>query len=475
MNEDDIRRRLSDVTASVNPRSDLAEVELGAGRVRSRRRMATGVAAAMLIAGAGGAGFGLGRSASSDAPGIAAAAPDVPTAPPVDQSDSDESVPATSSPTVPPEFSQAIPPRPVLSRDSGFAAEDSFLDQAYYPPALELVYERVLVTGERVRLQRGDNWGEGGKFPPGAWQPAPFCRATGELRVTIDGPDLVDVTGAAWYTELFDGLQVTPTEAGWADDRQMRILIVQTEVDATQASVTWVDGVGDQGPVVDGFAVLIVEGTGGYDTGYTIEITSPSGVRTASSEDVNDYYSDPEWRESCEEPPPPLPEPGEQPADAAAARAELSARFDLLVNRNIDMTDKPIDLLDDWTGVEEAVVRLDEGPSFEMAQSVVHSIEDLVFTSPTDAWFRYTIDTDFGFFGDQWGTATLIDGMWQFPRALVCQDLGLAGIGCDPYEEQILPPSWYERFSNFEECFVDEEGTEVCEGIDVRLAAARPG
>ena len=45
------------------PSGDLAEVELGAARVRGRRRWATGVVAAMLVAGAGGAGFGLGRAA----------------------------------------------------------------------------------------------------------------------------------------------------------------------------------------------------------------------------------------------------------------------------------------------------------------------------------------------------------------------------------------------------------------------------
>jgi hypothetical protein len=146
--------------------------------------------------------------------------------------------------------------------------------------------------------------------------------------------------------------------------------------------------------------VMAIEGTRGYDTGYTIEITSPSGVHTSTGPDVNDYYSDPEWRAECNEPPPPLPEPGEQPVDPAAARADLTARFDLLVSQDIEPADKSVDLLSDWTGVADAVVQLDDGPGSEIAGTAVRSIEDLVFTSPTDAWFRYSVDTECGFYGD---------------------------------------------------------------------------
>ena len=66
MNEHELSEQLHAVAGSVHPRPDLAEIELGAGRLRGRRRVATGVVAAMLVAGAGGAGFGIGRSVSSD-------------------------------------------------------------------------------------------------------------------------------------------------------------------------------------------------------------------------------------------------------------------------------------------------------------------------------------------------------------------------------------------------------------------------
>jgi hypothetical protein len=73
--------------------------------------------------------------------------------------------------------------------------------------------------------------------------------------------------------------------------------------------------------------------------------------------------------------------------------------------------------------------------------SAVTTIEELVFTSPEEAWFRYSIDTSNGMFGPRYGTAHLIDGSWRFARAVVCQDLALAGAMCEPPVEPIMPPS----------------------------------
>ena len=68
----------------------------------------------------------------------------------------------------------------------------------------------------------------------------------------------------------------------------------------------------------------------------------------------------------------------------------------------------------------------------DSAESATQTIEELVFTSRTDAWFRYGIDRINGYFSPRYGTATLVDEVWVFPRAVVCQDLGLAGGGCEP-------------------------------------------
>ena len=156
--------------------------------------------------------------------------------------------------------------------------------------------------------------------------------------------------------------------------------------------------------------------------------------------------------------------PGSSPPTAKQLRRRCAERFDILWDRTLAEGEKPDDLLDDRTGVDAAIAQVFDGGFAEAAESSTHTIEELVFTSPVEAWFRYSIDSINGHFGPRWGAANLIDGVWVFPRALVCQDLGLAGGSCDPWAEQIYPPSWYERYgAPYGECYQNEDGTEVCE------------
>lgn len=298
------------------------------------------------------------------------------------------------------------------------------------------------------------------------WRPELFCWPTAESRITIDGADVVDVAGYGWYEELFNGLAVQAIDIGHADDHPMRVLQVQAAPGATEVAVTWPDGASDRTAVVDGVAVLVVDGTNAY-AGYTLEITDAAGTRSVAADDL-DYNINPDYRAGCVEPPPPLPDPGEQPADRAAAEAALLERFAILWDRSLPEADKPQDLIDDRTGVDEAIAQVLEGGLAESAQSAQHTVDEVVFTSPTEAWFMYGIDTINGYFGQRYGTATLTGGVWVFPRALVCQDLGLAGGGCDPWAEQIYPPSWYERYGDpYSSCWIEEDGTEVCETMAI--------
>jgi hypothetical protein len=240
--------------------------------------------------------------------------------------------------------------------------------------------------------------------------------------------------------------------------------MVQARADITEVAVAWPDGATDRASVDDGVAVLVVPGGGAYDSDYTIEVTDAAGVRSLTVDDLQ-HWDDPVWREACQEPPPALPDAGEQPADPVAAEAAIRERFALLWDRGIDRADKPDDLLSDWTGVAEAADAVFAGEYGDSATHAVNTIEELVFVSPTDAWFRYTIDTDVAFFSDLYGTAALVEGVWQFPRALMCQNLGLAGPGCEPYEEQIYPPSWYERYGE-QTCWDEPDGSTICESTE---------
>ncbi|MEO5899117.1 MAG: hypothetical protein ABIR68_03165, partial [Ilumatobacteraceae bacterium] len=69
------------------------------------------------------------------------------------------------------------------------------------------------------------------------------------------------------------------------------------------------------------------------------------------------------------------------------------------------------------------------------------SITELVFVSPTQAWFRYDLISGFSTFIDRYGQARLVDGTWKLTRQTFCQDIALAGIGCSPAVDPLLPPS----------------------------------
>lgn len=451
-----LAQRLNAAAVSVSARPDLAEVEVGAGRIRGRRRLATGVVAAMLIAGAGGIGFGIGRSVSDPVELIASNAASMDARSRgerdelTDASTPPAAVPATTSPvtTAPGSPPPTVSPAPGTAELEASAVDMAVdMDGAWTPVPMELLYERVLGNGIRLRLQVGQTWTD--HWSVAGWTPAGYCTPNREARITFDGAGLVDIAGAALYSDLYKGLQVQPGDVGWADDHPIRYLVVQADPAVTEVAVTWDDGLSDRVAVVDGIAVLVVEPAtsdpyGVWRREFTFEVVDAGGMRLLARDDL-DYSDDPDHRAGCNPPPPELPAPGEQPDDPAEAEQALRERFALLWDLNVERDGKR-SVLDDWSGVEAAVEAVLAGGFAETAAAAEHRIEEVVFTSPTDAWFRYALLTDIASFYERYGTATLIDGDWQFPRAVMCQDLSLGGGTCEPGFEPILPPSWFERF-----------------------------
>ena len=72
-------------------------------------------------------------------------------------------------------------------------------------------------------------------------------------------------------------------------------------------------------------------------------------------------------------------------------------------------------------------------------------VEDLVFTTPTEAWFRYRIETGVTVLDDRYGIAREIDGTWKITRGTLCQDLAIAGGDCGTGWEPVVPPSAKEQ------------------------------
>jgi hypothetical protein len=428
-------------------------------RAAGRRRWVTGVAAAMLVAAAGGAGFGLGRAAGDGGDEVRSAADPaevLDTRAPVTTS-----APVTTQVAVPVDTTVAAEPAVevgAIDVPAGSVTPGGMYGQA----PMTLVYTRELADGLRIRALRGAPWEQ----PPyqSGWQPEPFCMANAELRVTLDSPDVVDVTSLGSYAAT-ETVQVERSVLGAADGRPLRILVVHHSAAGGSVTVEWSDGPSDTTELVDGLAVLVTEGGADpWSPAYDLQLHGDTGMVTIGSAEIENRYSQPEWREACVEPPPALPEPGEQPADPAAERAAIGAAFERLWSRDVPRDDKQA-LLDDWTGVAEAIDAVDAGAYAEAAASAVHTIEELVFTSPTTAWFRYSIESSISDFFDRYGTGEFVDGSWRFPRALICQDLGLAGASCEPPVEPIYPPAWYERYGPVppERCMPDGQGGTMCE------------
>jgi hypothetical protein len=122
-----------------------------------------------------------------------------------------------------------------------------------------------------------------------------------------------------------------------------------------------------------------------------------------------------------------------------AAAAEIRAAMTALYGA-IGSDDTDSDLIDDPTGVADARQQVQDGDFAEDAAGASATIDELVFTAPDEAWFRYSIDTPGADFDNRYGIAVVVDGVWKVTRSTVCQDLSLAGGDCGGDWQQIFPP-----------------------------------
>ena len=138
--------------------------------------------------------------------------------------------------------------------------------------------------------------------------------------------------------------------------------------------------------------------------------------------------------------------------------------FTTLFGSTTPFEDQPAGLLDDDTGVAAAIEVARNGDYADAVATAEYTIEDFVFTSPTEAWFRYAINTGTSYFSQRYGTAHLIDGSWRISRGVICQDLALAGAPCEPDPGPIYPESWYDMYGSprDEACMESEGGETLC-------------
>jgi hypothetical protein len=319
---------------------------------------------------------------------------------------------------------------------------------AYPEEARELTAERITAAGVTMRAhilhydQSYGPFGGGGDADDAGWAPAPWCYPSADLRITIVAPSSANISWAPWYTEPKDGLAVATFSTGYIEDEPMFGIVAQVAADATGVTFTTASGATDTATPMNGLALLIV--AGGIEENFSVEVERAGGSPIAANAgDLTQSWVGNEFRDACEPPPPALPPAGEQPTDPVAAEEAVRDSWTIAHDLANSAPDRRASFVDDATGVVEAWEALHSGTYAEAARTSTTTIRELVFTSPTEAWFRYDIETSITNFFDRYGMARLEDdGIWRITRQTICQDVALApGFGCTPSVAPLHPPS----------------------------------
>ncbi len=332
-----------------------------------------------------------------------------------------------------------------LNGTPGIEGFGLYIDQASQEAALDLLVERTTADGialhvHATSLDAADPSEGAGEAAEG-WQPAPWCFPTSSVRIGASSASATQVAWGPLYTEPRDGLTVTSFAGGYAESTPFFGVFVQTTPGGA-VTLTTTDGRSDSAIAANGATVLAVAGA--IDDNFSVVVDGPDGTTTSRSvEDLTKPGRALEYRQACEPPPAGLPEPGEPPADPEAAEAAVRETWQR--SRDFDGTDQSIriTLVDDPTGVAEAWTALGKSEYANAAGTSTSTITDLVFVSPTEAWFMYDIETTITDFRGRYGIARLgDDGAWRITRSTICQDIALApGFACEPSAEPITPPA----------------------------------
>jgi hypothetical protein len=313
----------------------------------------------------------------------------------------------------------------------------------YLGEPLPEVASRTTADGIVVHVQQMPDWNQANVGASVNWSPAPWCTPQGTLRVTMRLGEAVGVGQGARYLEPYGGVSATTLVAGYAEGTPFTVLVLQVDPAITEVTAQFADGSTDSTQPVDGYAVLAAPSAQAADVAMvggppTVGLSVTRNGETISFDPGNlPHPSEVEYQDACN-PPTTLPAPGEQPADPVAAEQAVRDVFGAAFaddgsagwTSNLDNTD----------GIQDALDQIMSGPYKDAAGSADHTMNDLVFTSPTEAWFTYDLFANNNNFDDRFGVAYLIDGQWKISRNVMCQDLALAGVNCVPEAGQLYPP-----------------------------------
>jgi hypothetical protein len=212
------------------------------------------------------------------------------------------------------------------------------------------------------------------------------------------------------------------------------VVIAQVGADVQEVSATFPGGAVDSTSPVDGLAVLAapapgLDGEAGYDgERLGVVVTTDTGL---VDDDISAYGYDFTGMAECEGPSPTLPEPGEQPADPDAARADAVAAFETFYDASLPVAERAVHLeggLDLMGPIVEELLASSYADQVRQARGYV---DDLVFTAPDEAWIEYHIELGGSpSFSGRFGQMLLVDGTWIITTETYCSGVSLAGVAC---------------------------------------------
>ena len=303
-------------------------------------------------------------------------------------------------------------------------------------PLFTPVFIRTTEQGIAIRSYLSTYEGEVGTMecPPGEWCPPPECSPTTNLVTGLSNREAVAQAWSPAYPTAEPLIVLGRNDFGFQEGAPVSVWVVRTTADVAHVQVTGADGQVDGMAPVDGWAVVALSGE---QAAPEIVGLAADGTTLATADGSQQWYQP----ETCEPPPPSLPEPtGEPPGDVVAAEAGVREAYEMVFKAGADPeVKKPY--LEDPDSYAEAREQTNEQFPEASASTQVDVLEVRFLDASTAAlYFELTYDGGV-LFGQQVGFSKLIDGRWVVAKDTMCTVLSWGAGSARGGNRSCTPPT----------------------------------
>jgi hypothetical protein len=268
---------------------------------------------------------------------------------------------------------------------------------------------------------------DGPQCTPDSTQCVPsWCQPTGSLIAEVSNA-VMATAQAGTIIDLEQGSQVSLLNSfliGAAEHSPIELVMLRVAGDISEVRLTTPTGSDSTAPI-KGLAVLAVPGS---SVNGTVAVLDGTGALRGSVK-----LPQPNTMETtaCAPQPLPLPKPGQQPANAAAAnRAVRAAYAKAFTAVPGDDGYSSLSAVQDGASLHSALDQLRHNFAQAAASSSVDTGQ-LVFTDPQTAVLKFTLHYTGGApYGTHNGTAVFADGGWKVSKDTYCAVLSFGGATC---------------------------------------------